>query len=184
MSADGPTAHFVDGDIGWFHCVDVPSAQLYPPGVQIVRAASVEDAEAWQLYQMVAGPFAATLQPGEPLFLLGQHDQFLALDEDGQTLRVAWNCGTVAESTFEEVEEWAEETFFNEETGEEETRVVKVVDPARSGSEYTGSDASGSAYETETDDSDAEPERFVFGGGGLKPSKAASERGARCLRAL
>ena len=83
MSHDEP-CHFVDGDLAWFLCADLPSnVQLMPQGVQLVRAASVPDAEAWQLYTMVAGPFAATLHASEPLLLLCAQEQFLVLGDGG-----------------------------------------------------------------------------------------------------
>ena len=91
--ADKIPFDFCDGDLCWFRSADVSSeqqgighpAQLLPEGVQLVRAASVGDSDAWQLYQMVSGPFAAALVAGEPLLLLGPYEQFFALS-DGDTL--------------------------------------------------------------------------------------------------
>ena len=68
------------------------------------------------------------------------------------------------------VEEWVEETFVNEE-GFEETRKVKVLVAAGAG-------------ERGEDGDEDEPKRFEFGGGGLKPSAAASERAARSLSGM
>ena len=45
---DEPSASFVDGDIAFFACPELPGCpQLRPEGVQLVRAASVPDADAW-----------------------------------------------------------------------------------------------------------------------------------------
>ena len=73
---------FVDGDLGWFFCPDW-QRQLRTEGFQLVRAASVSDADAFQLYCMVSGPIAETLQSGEALMLLGPPEHFLSVSDDG-----------------------------------------------------------------------------------------------------
>ena len=90
LPPDSDAAAFVDGDLAWLTCVDVPdSTLLRTEGVQLVKHASVLDDNAFQLYQMVTGPFATAVRSGEALVLLGLHEQFLSLATDGTIQRAA-----------------------------------------------------------------------------------------------
>ena len=84
LSDGDEPAGFNDGDLAWFVSTELPNnAQLRMEGVQLIKAASVPDMDAWQMYLMVAYPFAAALNTGDALLLLGPHEQFLALGDDG-----------------------------------------------------------------------------------------------------
>lgn len=89
-------ASFCDGDLAWFVAVDLPNdVQLFKEGVQLVKSSSVENANALQLFHMVTGPIAATLQVGDALLLLGPQEQFVA---SGRDLQVAACAATPADA--------------------------------------------------------------------------------------
>ena len=73
---------FVNGD--WVYLrSDELSTNLQPEGVQLVKAASVATADAFQLFQMVAGPFATVVHASEALVLLCAQERFLCLGDEG-----------------------------------------------------------------------------------------------------
>ena len=74
--------------------------------------------------------------------------------------------------------EWVDETYVDE-TGVERTRRVRVAG-AGDGDEYDENDG----YDSGDSKASRSSRRFEFGGGGLKPSAAASERAARSLSGM